>query len=299
MREVGNVDGIESRGAARKRHEHYGLCVFTEGVTAKEVVVFGERKDGDAYADDDKSAVSGDARVQRKTADFFVLKIEEVAEFCNGEESKAACKHENAGGDVHDGIVAEAFERVGEQRKSYAAERTHSLEYRTKDSVIKFHRLELRKIDGAADEFQNKCKRNDGFEDATSVDAPFLREFREKHGLVAKSRMHAGEQDKRRGCCHDAEPAQLHKDDQEPKSSLAEGRGNVDDGEPGDADGGHGGKERFDKTYGACGGLRQDQKRRSDGDEQQVGKHHQHDGIRLGFRLENVLGQGIRKHLVL
>ena len=95
---------------------------------AKEVVPFGERKDDGAYANNDKRSVSGNACVQRKAADFFVLEVNEVAEFCNGQKSETACKYENASCNVDDGIVLDADERVGEQREAYAAERTYGLE---------------------------------------------------------------------------------------------------------------------------------------------------------------------------
>ena len=84
LREVGNVDGIEACRAARECHEQDGLEVLAECMPAKEVVPFGERKDDGAYANDDKRSVSGNACVQRKAADFFVLEVNEVAEFCNG-----------------------------------------------------------------------------------------------------------------------------------------------------------------------------------------------------------------------
>ena len=112
--EVGNVDGIEACGTACECHEQHGLGIFSKGVPAKEVVVFGECKDGNAYADDDEGSVSGNASVQRKASDFLVLKVEEVAEFCNGEEPKSARKHQDASSDVDDGVVLEANERVGE-----------------------------------------------------------------------------------------------------------------------------------------------------------------------------------------
>ncbi len=89
---------------------------------AKEIVPFGESEDDGAYADDDDGSVSGYACVQRKAADFFVLEVDEIAEFCDGQESEAACKYENASRDVDDGIVLEAYERVGEQREANAAE---------------------------------------------------------------------------------------------------------------------------------------------------------------------------------
>ena len=71
---------------------------------------------------------------------------------------------------------------------------------------------------------------------------------------MAKSGVHAGKQDKRCRCGHDAESAKLHEDDDEPVANIGECGGNIDDGEPGDADGRHGGEKRFDKAYraGAC-----------------------------------------------
>ncbi len=207
LREVGNVDGIEPCSAARERHEQYGLRVFAKGVTAKEVVPFGERENDDACDDDDDGAVSCDAGVQRNAADFFMRKVKDVAQLRDGQKAETACQHENAGGDVHDGIVLETFKRVGEQRKSNAAERTHCLEYRTKDAVVGFHGFKLRKIDDAANQFQDKRKRNYCLEDAACVNVTFLREFGEEYRLMAESRMHTGKQDNRRGCGHDAESA--------------------------------------------------------------------------------------------
>ena len=224
MCEVGNVHGVEPRGAARECHEQYGLCVFAKGVAAKEVVPFGEREDENACEDDDDGAVSCDSRVQGDAADFLVAEVENVAELRNGQKSETACQHEDAGGDVHDGIVLETFERVGEQRKSNTAEGADGLEYRAQDAVVHFHGIELREVDDAANEFKEKRKGNHGSEDAASVDVSFLREFGEEDGLVAKSGVHAGKQDKRRRCGHDAETTKLHEDDDEPVPGVGKRR---------------------------------------------------------------------------
>ena len=257
LREVGNVDGIEPCSAARERHEQYGLRVLAKSMAAEEVVPFGEREHDDACEDDDDGAVSRDAGVQRNAPYFFMRKVEDISQFRDGQKAESACKHENAGGDVHDGVVLVAFERVGEQRKSYAAERTHCLEQRAENAVVGFHGFKLREIDDAANQFQDKRKRNYCLEDAACVDVSFLREFRKENGLVAESRMHAGKQDNRRGCGHDAETAQLHERNKDPQSGVRKRGSNIDNGKPRDADGGHGGKECFDKVNGARGGLRQ------------------------------------------
>ena len=122
-------------------------------MSAKEIVVFGEREYGDTDEDNDEGTVSCNAGMQRNATDFLVLEVEDVAEFCNCQESKAACEHEDAGGDVHDWVVLESFERVWKQRKTYAAERTDGLEERTEDAVVEFHRTELREIGDTPDEF--------------------------------------------------------------------------------------------------------------------------------------------------
>ena len=207
LREVGYVDGIESCSAARERHEQHGLRVLAKSMAAKEVVPFGEREHDDACYDDDEGTVSRDAGMQRNAPYFFMRKVKDVSQFRDGQKAESACKHENAGGDVHDGVVLVAFERVREQRKSYAAERTHRLEQRTENAVVSFHGFKLRKVDDAANQFQDKRKRNYRLEDAACVNVSFLCEFRQKNGLVAESRMHAGKQDDRRGCSHDAETA--------------------------------------------------------------------------------------------
>ena len=106
-----------------------------------------------------------------------MLEVEDVAQFCNGEEAETASQHEDAGGDVHYWVVLEAFERVGEQRKAHAAEGTDGLEYRAQNAVVQLHRFELREVDGAADEFKDKRKGDHGSEDAACIDVAFLREF--------------------------------------------------------------------------------------------------------------------------
>ena len=75
--------------------------------------------------------------------------------------------------------------------------------------------------------------------------------------------------------------------------------GNIDNGKPGDAHGGHGSEECVDKTQGTCGRLGQTEERGTDSYEQKIGEHHQHDGVRLSSGFENVLGNGFREHLVL
>ena len=57
-----------------------------------------------------------------------MVKVEDVAQFCNGQKSETACQHEDACGDVHDRVVLEAYKRIGEQRKAHTAERADRLE---------------------------------------------------------------------------------------------------------------------------------------------------------------------------
>ena len=85
--------------------------------------------------------------------DGLALEVEDIAKFRDGEEPEPACKYEDAGGDVHDWVVLETDERVGEQREPHTAEGTDRLEQRTKYAVIEFHRIKLRKIDDSADCF--------------------------------------------------------------------------------------------------------------------------------------------------
>ncbi len=220
-----------------------------------------------------------------------MLEVEDVAQLCNGQETESACQYENACGDVHDGVVLETFKRVGEQRKAYTAEGTDGLECRAENAVVQFHRFKLREVDDAADEFKDKRKRDHGPEDAACIDVSFLREFGEEYGLVAKTGVHAGKQDKRCRCGHDAKPAKLHQDDDEPVPNVCVCRRNIDDGKPGDADGGHGREECFDEAYWTRSRLWQAQKCGADCNEQKIGEYHQHDGICLGLCLENVLGE--------
>ena len=73
---------------------------------------------------------------------------------------------------------------------------------------------------------------------------------------MAKARVHAGKQDERRGCGHDAKPAKLHQGDKNPVPYICVCRRDVDDGKPGDADGRHGGEKCFDEAHGARCRLR-------------------------------------------
>ena len=228
-----------------------------------------------------------------------MLEVENVAQLCNGQESESACQYEDAGGDVHDGVVLETFKRVGEQCKTYAAEGTHGLECRAENAVVHIHGLELREVDYAADEFKDKREWDHGSEDAACIDVSFLRELGEEYGLVAKAGVHAGKQDECRRCGHDAKPAKLHQDDDEPVPNICVCRRNIDDGKPGDADSRHGREECFDEAYWALPSLRQAQKCGADSNEQKIGEYHQHDGVCLGLCLENVLGERVREHLVL
>ena len=128
VRKVGNVDGVEPCRAARKSHEQDGLCVFAKGVTAKQVVPFGERENRSTCGDDDNRADCRKAGVQGDASDGLALEVEDIAQFRNGKEAESACKYEDAGGDVHDRVVLETDERVGEQREPHTAEGADRLE---------------------------------------------------------------------------------------------------------------------------------------------------------------------------
>ena len=66
--------------------------------------------------------------MQGDASESLALEVENIAQFRDGEEPEPACKYEDAGGDVHDRVVLETDERVGEQREPHTAEGTDRLE---------------------------------------------------------------------------------------------------------------------------------------------------------------------------
>ena len=107
---------------------------------------------------------------------------------------------------------------------------------------------------------------------------------------MAESRVHACKQNKRRGSSHDSKPAELHQYDYDPVASTCKCRRDIDDGKPCNADCGHGCEESFDEAYWSGGCLWQTEECGANCNEQKVAEHHQHDGVGLCPRLENVLG---------
>ena len=116
---------------------------------------------------------------------------------------------------------------------------------------------------------------------------------------MVESRVHAGKQDEHRRYGHDTEAAQLHQDDEDPVAEPGERGADVDDGKSGDADGGSRREQRLQKVDRFARRNRQVEKYGPDGYDEQIAQHDQREGIRLFFRLEDVLGSRIRESLVL
>ena len=84
------VDVVEARGAAGECHKGAGFQLFSEVQACKSIAPFAEHEEGYTHENDNQGKARGNVGMQRHLADSALFKVEQVADFGNGQETETA-----------------------------------------------------------------------------------------------------------------------------------------------------------------------------------------------------------------
>ena len=107
--QTGHIYGVQAGGTAGECHEGAGFQLLAEVQALEGVAPFAEHKEENAHENDNQGKACGNVGMERYLADSALFKVEQVADFGNGQEAEAAGEREHAGGNVHERVQLEPF----------------------------------------------------------------------------------------------------------------------------------------------------------------------------------------------